>query len=196
MNILVGIALASLLSLDPASRGGADLIRYRILNEALAQAERPGADWDPGQRDCAGLVRLLFRKAVGAHEPLWLRADGSRVPLLTADELLAYNFVGTARTPEPDRLETGDVLAFFDAAKPPLDAWHLMILLRPPGTAPDRLLVVYHNGATGREAAVRKVWLEDLREGPAEWRPDAENPRFLGTFRWRGFGNPAKESSR
>src|SRR5438132_429162 len=38
-----------------------------------------------------------------------------------------------------------------------------------------------------RDGQVRKVWLDDMREGPPEWRPDTSNPRFVGTFRWRGW---------
>jgi len=155
-----------------AERWAAD-VRYRMVNEALAQAERVSADWDPGQRDCAGFVRFLYRKFV------------------SADELVAYNFTPVSRAPARDLLETGDILAFFDPNKPPADAWHLMLVLAPPGTAPDRPLVIYHNGASGPDAAVRKVWLDDLFTGPPEWRPDATNPSFIGTFRWNGWPSDA-----
>ncbi len=35
--------------------------RYRLLREALAQAEKITPDWHPDQRDCAGFVRYLWR---------------------------------------------------------------------------------------------------------------------------------------
>lgn len=199
---LSGAALMALIALAPPPAGGlaaappsADdvaSVRFRLLHEALAQAERPSADWDPGQRDCAGFVRLLFRKSTLSREALWTRKDGAKSSFLTADELLAYNFTPLARAVDRDRAETGDLLAFYDPEKPPQDAWHLVVVLRPPGTAPDRLLAVYHNGAAPPDGAVRKVWVDDLVAGPAAWRPIPENPRFLGAFRWNGFGGASE----
>lgn len=186
---------AALLSTVLLSTGvPADLVRFRILNEALAQAESVSADWDPGQRDCAGFVRFLFRKATSAKGPMWKRRDGSAAPFVKAGELLGTSFVPLLREVSRDSVLTGDLLAFFDEGKAPEDAFHLMVLLRPPGTAPDRLLLVYHNGATGPEAAVRKVWLDDLLAGPPQWRPAPDNPRFLGVFRWSGFA-PERQRS-
>ncbi len=164
-----------------------DGARFRLLNEALAQAQSPRPDWDPGQRDCAGFVRFLYKKSVGEKGALWRDRSGRLVAFVTAEELLGYNFSPVSRAPADDRVETGDLLAFYNPEKPPSDAWHLMLLLRPPGAVPDRILVVYHNGGAGPDGAVRKVWLEDLATGPPEWRPAASNPRFLGTFRWNGW---------
>ncbi len=183
--------LAAALSAPATARDNADAARFRLLNEALTQAEGPRADWDPAQRDCAGFVRFLFRKSLGGAAPLWRRADGTRASFVSAGDLLAYNFAPVSREPAPDTVETGDLLAFLNPEKPRADAWHLMVLLRPPGAAPDRILVVYHNGGAGPDAAVRKVWLEDLESGPPEWRPSLSNPRFLGTFRWNGWVAPA-----
>ncbi len=185
-------ALAGLLLPLPllaAARVDVEAARFRLLNEALAQAERPRDDWDPAQRDCAGLVRHLFRKSLGTAA--WRHADGATSPFASADELLAYNFTAVSRAPDPLRVQTGDLLAYRAEGKPRQDAWHLMVLLRPPGAAPGRVLAVWHNGASGADAAVRKVWLDDLADGPPEWRPSASNPRFLGTFRWNGW---AKEN--
>ncbi len=191
LAVALVFAAAPLLG-GPPSVDDAAAVRFRLLNEALAQAERPSADWDPGQRDCAGFVRFLFRKSTLARAAVWTRRDGTKSPYLRADELLAYNFTPLSRAVDEDRAETGDPLAFYDPEKPPLDAWHLMVVLRPPGTAPDRLLVVYHNGALAPDGTVRKVWLDDLVTGPAVWRPVPENPRFLGTFRWNGFGGASE----
>lgn len=193
MSPMTQAALLSIvLAAAPAVTAGPppDLVRFRILNEALAQAERISPEWDPGQRDCAGLVRYLFRKATGSRVPLWTRHDGTPAPFVKAEELLG-SFTPLERRVERGRIETGDLLAYFDETKPPADAFHLMVLLRPPGTAPDRLLAVYHNGATGPDAAVRKVWVDDLLAGPPEWRPVPSNPSFLGVFRWSGFAAPA-----
>ncbi len=178
------LSLAVLVASAAPPREPAGGARFRLLNEALAQAERPRADWDPGQRDCAGLVRFLYRKALGEKSALWRDRAGAAASFVTAEELLGYNFSPVSRAPAKDRIETGDLLAFYNPEKPPADAWHLMLLLNPPGAAPDRVLVVYHNGAAGPDAAVRKVWLDDLLAGPPEWRPAVSNPRFVGTFRW------------
>lgn len=167
---------------EPASAA-----RFRILNEALSQAEQMTGSWDPAQRDCAGFVRFLYRRAVPTDTPLWSGSDGKPALFLTADELLAYNFSALDKAPKDDGIETGDLLAFHLPQKPPTEAFHLMVILRPPGMAKDKTLVVYHNGAAGEEGKVRKVWLDDLRNGPPEWRPSPQNPRFLGTFRWRGW---------
>jgi uncharacterized protein YfaT (DUF1175 family) len=181
------LSLAVVLASNALSRDVLDGARFRLLNEALTQAESPHSDWDPGQRDCAGLVRFLYRKSLGATDALWRDKDDRPARFVTAEELLSYNFSPLSREPAKDRIETGDLLAFYNPDVAPADAWHLMLLLRPPGAAPDRLLVVYHNGARGPDAAVRKVWLDDLLAGPPEWRPGASNPRFLGTFRWNGW---------
>jgi uncharacterized protein YfaT (DUF1175 family) len=184
---LFALGTFAALAAAPSSPRDAAAARFRLLNEALTQAESPRPDWDPAQRDCAGFVRLLFRKSLGKDAPAWRLAGGTTAPFASAGELLAYNFSAVARAPEKELLETGDLLAFFNPEKPRTDAWHLMVLLRPPGAAPGRVLAVWHNGASGDGAAVRKVWLDDLESGPPEWRPSADNPRFLGTFRWNGW---------
>jgi uncharacterized protein len=184
-----GVACAS----PPALRDSVEAARFRLLNEALTQADGPRADWDPGQRDCAGFVRFLYRKSLAPTAALFRDKDGRPVAFVTAEELLGYNFAPVSRAPSRNLIATGDLLAFYNPEKPPADAWHLMLLLRPPGSAPDRVLVVYHNGATGKDAAVRKVWLDDLLDGPPEWRPATSNPRFLGTFRWNGWRGTTRE---
>ncbi len=172
---------------------GADSARFRLLNEALTQAEAPRPDWDPSQRDCAGFVRFLYRKSLGQRGPLWRDRSGRPAAFVTAEELVGYNFSPVSRAPSKDSVQTGDLLAFYNPEKPPADGWHLMLLLRPPGAAPDRILVVYHNGAAGSDAAVRKVWLEELLAGPPEWRPESTNPRFVGTFRWSGWAGRGRK---
>lgn len=180
---VIGIPLAlGAAVLEPASAG-----RFRLLGEALAQADRMTGQWDPGQRDCAGFVRYLYRKSIPGNEPLWRDRQQAPVLFLTAEDLLAYNFDPVSKVPAANILETGDLLAFHLAHKPPAEAWHLMVVLRPPGMATDKTLVIYHNGAEGKDGQVRKVWLDDLQQGPPEWRPAISNPRFAGVFRWRGW---------
>jgi uncharacterized protein len=173
---------------EPASAS-----RFRLLSQALAQADQITGDWDPSQRDCAGFVRFLYRKSVPSETPLWRDRNDQPALFLTAGDLLAYNFESLGLEPERDRIETGDLLAFHLPHKPPADAYHLMVLLRPPGMAADRTLVAYHNGSPAETGHVRKLWLDDLKAGPPEWRPTRNNPAFLGTFRWRGWtGRPSK----
>ncbi len=171
----------------PAAVEPPSAARFRLLGEALLQAQAISGQWDKTQRDCAGFVRYLYRKSVPSSEPLWRTKEGALAPFLTAGELLAYNFDSISRGPQRDLIETGDLLAFHLPHKPPAEAFHLMVLLKPPAMAKDKTLVVYHNGGAGEDGQVRKVWLGDLVDGPPEWRPSSSNPRFLGTFRWKGW---------
>ena len=82
----------------------------------------------------------------------------------SAGDLLAYNFTAVSRAPDPTRVQTGDLLAFFNPEKPRTDAWHLMVLLRPPGAARPSASSPSGTTAPGDAAAVRKVWLDELRE--------------------------------
>ena len=188
------VVLAVLFAAAPA-RESIELARLRLLHEALTQAESPRRDWDPGQRDCAGFIRFLYRKALGRSAPLWRDREGSAAAFASAEDLIGYNFSPVARDPVPDRIETGDVLAFYNPDRAPADAWHLMMLLKPPGGVAERVLAVYHNGGAGADAAVRKVWLADLLAGPPEWRPTSSNPRFLGTFRFKEWARPAAQGA-
>lgn len=181
------LAIAFLI-LAPSAFAMTEGVRFRILRQALEEAERPSGYWAPSQRDCAGFVRYLYHSAIAGPRPLWRDRAGQPVSYLKADELVAYNFDRIGRTVERARVRTGDVLAFYSPHKKPDERWHLMVLLEPPVAAPDRLLAVYHNGDHGRSAQVRKVWVDELlTESSPQWRPRPENPRFLGVFRWRGW---------
>lgn len=161
----------------PSSRPPRDLPTRRDTSCATRRSRRP--KHPPPRRLGSRPARLrrvgrfLFRKALGTNEPLWQRHDGTRVSFLEAGELLAYNFEAVSREPDPRRLRAGDLLAFLiPPGRPAGDAWHLMLLLEPPGTAPDRVLVVYHNGAAPPDGAVRKVWLAGgLSRGPPSGVP-------------------------
>jgi uncharacterized protein YfaT (DUF1175 family) len=161
--------------------------REALARLALTQAGHPSGRWDPAQRDCAGFVRFLYANAVTGRAKMWKSRTGALTEYLRAEELLGYNFERVAGGLEA--IKAGDLLAFHKPGKAPEDAWHLMVALTPPPGARQEVLLVYHNGATGKEGEVKQVWLGTLqfeREWAA-WRPDAANPLFLGVFRWRGW---------
>ena len=160
--------------------------RHRLLREALAQAEQITPDWHPDQRDCAGFVRHLWRKGVQGRSGGWVDSLGRKSHFLQASELVAYNFERVADDARSVELKTGDLLVYYQADKPPEDAWHLMVALEPPAGAPKIPLVIYHNGSRGPQAQVRKVRLTELQQsGLGVWLPTAKNPQFKGIYRWR-----------
>jgi uncharacterized protein YfaT (DUF1175 family) len=59
--------------------------------------------------------------------------------------------------------------------------YHSMVI-----TGSDADWVVYHTGPIGKhKGEMRRVTLADLLQHPdVRWRPVAENPNFLGVFRW------------
>jgi uncharacterized protein YfaT (DUF1175 family) len=85
----------------------------------------------------------------------------------------------------------GDLLFFEDPEAVGM-SFHSMVYLGPSDgpTAPSDEAdgwVVYHTGPEGQAAGtVRKVRLSQLLSHPDEkWRPRADNPHFLGFYRWK-----------
>jgi uncharacterized protein YfaT (DUF1175 family) len=80
----------------------------------------------------------------------------------------------------------GDLLFFEDPEAPGM-AFHSMIYLGPTDEAGDDGWLVYHTGPEGQAGGtVRKVKLSQLLSHPDEkWRPRADNPHFLGFYRWK-----------
>lgn len=164
--------------------------RHRLLQVALAQSEKMSPNWDPGQRDCAGFVRYLFRQTFQSDGSLWKNRKGEKVDFLTASELIAYNFQKISNVFDPTLNETGDLLVFHRPDRKPEDEWHIMILLKPPQYAKPDWLVIYHNGARPPEGSVRVVSLTELQSTlHSEWRPIRENASFLGVYRWNGWSS-------
>ena len=52
---------------------------------AGAQFEQVSEAWNPGQRDCAGLVRFALREALRRHDRAWLKAMGPGYEALAPD---------------------------------------------------------------------------------------------------------------
>jgi uncharacterized protein len=168
--------------------------KENIARLALQQAENITPYWSEKQRDCAGLIRFLYRQAVTAKSKTWVDHSGKKTEYVGAAELISYNFTETKIEIEHfgslDGFKTGDLLVYYNPLKPPKDAWHLMMLIEPFRGTRDEALVVYHNGATDRKASVRKIWLRQLFDkGWEEWQPSKNNPLYKGVFRWKGWGD-------
>ena len=164
-------------------------LRREVATIALAQAKKPDPSWHPEQRDCAGLVRFAYRAAYAKWDrarlatPLWRDARGAAIPFADAETLLAENFVALGRDAET-RAQSGDVLAFTTGDH----GYHLMLYVRGEDRARTPALVVYSPGDGSSEVRVGE--LRALQhEAPAEWRPVAGNPRFLGFYRFKEWGD-------
>jgi hypothetical protein len=198
-------ASAQLRLLDETDR---QAFRSWFVVLADAQFYRPTAD----VTDCAGLVRHAVREALKPHTTEWLRrwsvpgmpaypdvrrpprprdgvwplfrvADTQRyAEFADAQTLIRYNAVAVGRFVAAAR--SGDLLYFHQASGASPD--HLMVFVG--SSAFDRTAtdwVVYHTGPDGRRAGeVRKVRLADLLRHPdPRWRPNPQNPVFVGVFR-------------
>ncbi len=163
-------------------------LRARVAELSLAQVRKIDPNWHPAQRDCAGLVRFVYRGAYKSlrparlKTPLWRDGRGEPSDFADAETLIAHNFVPLGRSAQVlSRLRSGDVLAF-RREENGAAVFHLMLLAREGRSGP--LHVVYHPGEAG--AAVRFGRLDALdREAPIEWRPSPENGSFLGFYRFK-----------
>jgi uncharacterized protein YfaT (DUF1175 family) len=168
--------------------GPSPAIVGRAVGEiALAQATAIDRDWNPEQRDCAGLVRFAYRSAHKRldprrlERPLWLDREGRPSAFADAESLIEQSFRWLGRDHATAQLlHDGDLLAFRqdpgDGSEP---VFHLMIVARR-----ERTWVVYHPGSQNQ--AVRAGPLDELKRGaPLEWRPVPENRAFLGFYRWK-----------
>ena len=171
--------------------------RSRALRElALRQAEKLSPRWEPSQRDCAGFVRFVYRETVMPRSESWKDWNGQLANFANAEQLVAHNFrFLRAQLPQSlDRseLRSGDLLVYHREGLPDREAWHLMILLEPPGGHTRDWMVAYHSGDP-KKGEVRVASLSDLAQVSAgEWRPrfeqeDYSNPSFKGVFRWKGW---------
>lgn len=185
------LLLLSLQAALPAPAGFPDtLLRREIAQTALAQVRRMDPAWNPDQRDCAGLVRFVFRGAYRRYQPerlatpLWRDDRGQPADFADAETLLTHSFVPLGRDEATrESLRTGDLVAFRqERDSGPI--FHLMLVVRPEDKAHAPARVVYHPGDKG--AAVRTGILQSLvTDAPLEWRPVPQNTAFLGFFRFK-----------
>jgi hypothetical protein len=166
------------------------LARLLIAELSIAQLQKEDPRWHPEQRDCAGLVRFVYRRAFTllgsprAVNGFWRDASGQNRHFADAENLLRYSFrrLGKTRNVAQD-LRSGDLLAFRQAGSHDSESnFHLMLVVRPSGSPLDAALVVYHTGSL--EHGMRSGTLAELyAKAPAEWQPTARNHAFLGFFR-------------
>lgn len=169
------------------------MLRQAISRIALAQVSRFDPAWEPSQRDCAGLIRFAFREAFRELDParlarpLWRDARGDPSDFADARNLLAGNFELLGRDARArDELRSGDLVAFRHGELG-AEVFHLMLVIRERDPA-HGAYVLYHPGSPG--AALRGGSLDALAAAaPAEWRPDASNPSFLGYYRFKEWAH-------
>jgi len=123
------------------------------------------------------LGTALFRIRPGAFEPGDI-SNGAFAQFANAKTLVqrnAYFVSRDARAALP-----GDLLFYrqFGQSSP----WHSMIVVRSGADAE----VVYDTGPDHHQAGeLRRVLVSELLDHPQpQWRPLADNPNFLGVYRW------------
>jgi hypothetical protein len=124
----------------------------------------------------------LFRVKPGGFQPADL-TNGGFAQFADAKTLQLRNTHFVTR--DLARAQPGDLLFYRqDTGHMP---FHSMIYLGPSqiGKGADRYLV-YHTGPDAdTPGEIRRPTLDELRHFPEpDWRPLADNPRFLGVYRW------------
>jgi hypothetical protein len=130
------------------------------------------------------LGAALFRVKPGAFQTDDL-SNGAFAQFADAKTLVERNAYLVSR--DVRQAEQGDLLFFrqFGQSSP----WHSMIVAE----AGSRARVVYHTGPDhDKPGELRRVLLSELLDHPQpQWRPVAQNPNFLGVYRWNILrGNP------
>ncbi len=188
--------IATLLLAVPVGESD-DVLRDVIADVAVAQINAPSTAWNPHERDCAGLVRFAYKQAYAKvrpervqHGPLFVDADKNPTAFANAETLALHNFRALGRDEQAMRaVKTGDLLVYRHdrSDDPSVDGavWHLMMaIVLPTGD----VRVVYHPGQGERgepPPPVKHGTLRSLRDSaPLGWRPDVNNPAFLGFFRF------------
>jgi uncharacterized protein YfaT (DUF1175 family) len=196
------VAEAQFFALDPAwpavHRDCAGLLRF-AYKEALRrhdQAWRSHRRYlpDSSMPDVAKyaypqvpiLGDRLFRVAPGPFQK-GENIEETFSPTASAKWLVTANAVRIDRA----KAGVGDLLFFEDPEAPGM-SFHSMVYLgpadeKPAADAEPDGWVVYHTGPEGQASGtVRKVRLSQLLSHPDEkWRPRADNPHFLGFYRWK-----------
>ncbi len=100
-----------------------------------------------------------------------------------AKYLLNYNCVSVGKN--RTAAQTGDLVFFFHFNDPTMP-YHSMIFIKDPTDAKQDYFI-YHTGPSEEETGeVRKLRREIFNHHPDErWRPEPNNPFFLGYYRWK-----------
>jgi uncharacterized protein YfaT (DUF1175 family) len=130
------------------------------------------------------LSAALFRVRSGSFEAADV-TNGAFAQFADAKTLVERNAYLVSR--DVREAQPGDLLFYrqFGQSSP----WHSMIVAE----AGARARVVYHTGPDhGSPGELRRVLLSELLDHPQpQWRPVAQNPNFLGVYRWNILrGNP------
>lgn len=150
--------------------------------------------WSAKNRDCAGLVRYVFREALSKQTPAFLNQypelnrvappqdweefnhalETWQMKNNTAAELVRHaRFIG--KTVSREKVETGDLL-YFESTR--LKIRHVMLVVRTH----SEVFLVYHTGDKRDELRIRTV-ADILKNNDAYWHPLRENPVFKGVLR-------------
>ena len=123
------------------------------------------------------LGAALFRVRPGSFEASDL-TNGAFAQFADARTLVERNAYFVSR--DAREAQPGDLLFYrqFGQSSP----WHSMIVAE----VGQRARVVYHTGTDhGSPGELRRVPLSELLDHPQpQWRPVAQNPNFLGVYRW------------
>ena len=119
----------------------------------------------------------LFRVKPGAFKAADL-TNGAFAQFADARTLVERNAYLVSR--DAQEAQPGDLLFFrqFGQSSP----WHSMIVAE----SGEQSRVVYHTGPNHKAPGeLRRVLLSELLNHPQpQWRPVAQNPNFLGVYRW------------
>ena len=167
------------------------LAREKIAQIALTQFQGYSPDWNASQRDCAGLIRFVYRSAFARTLPksvpqaLWVDDSGRPSDFADAQTLLSHSFVNLGRESSlRDQLKSGDLVAFRQGLVTSEQIYHLMLILVASDRAQVPLKVIYHTGE--KDSRLRTGSLRSLeQDAPTEWQPTESNLSFLGYFRFK-----------
>ncbi len=188
-------------------------LREAVTLLALQQARKISPEWRRDQRDCAGLVRFVYRETIETRTPDQVQKLGIPAllhlpPLSDLSRRIFLSFpliwqTGTEKDASPRFGAFADAETLigynFRNKGPNLDlAKNGDLLVFRKGLEmeePYHLMIfvrdrtgnlaVYHNGEKGNEGGVRIVTVGDLMDSPDPvWIPDIRNPHFLGVFEW------------
>jgi uncharacterized protein YfaT (DUF1175 family) len=186
--------------------------RTTVANLALQQSLAISPAWDPGQRDCAGLVRFAWREALRprsrSQRSVLKIPDALPLPGVSVETAMRFaggDFWQTGHSrdgkPQFGSFADASALVAWNFVKVGMDATKarkgdLLVFRRDDAAEetwhlmivaddrPGRELFVWHNG--DKPGAIRVASLEDLLRAPVlDWQPRPFNQRFLGVYQWR-----------
>jgi hypothetical protein len=130
------------------------------------------------------LGRRVFRIREGAFDPENVERDFA----VSAHGTLLRNYSMNKVGRDISLARKGDIIFFLNPDNLEMPS-HSMIYTGPEYETPDPLegFVIYHTGGdASSRGSMRKVKLADLVKHPnPNWRPLAQNSRFLGVYRWK-----------